>query len=205
MLVAMLYLASKSPRRVELLGRLGVPFAVLDIDIPELRDIGEPADAYVLRVAREKALAGLAQVNSESGAYVMGADTEVILDDAVFGKPGDPAEAIGMLQRLSGRTHRVVSAVALVSHASEVHATSVSEVTFDVLGADVIAGYVATGESMGKAGAYAIQGGAEAFVTHLSGSFSGVMGLPLNVTARLLHEMRAISHGSKVERQGSVA
>lgn len=188
----MLHLASKSPRRLELLGRLGVPFGVLDVDIDEIRGPGEPADAYVRRVAREKAGAGLLRVMGNAGACVLGADTEVILDDTVFGKPIDAADATAMLRRLSGRTHRVVSAVALVSPAREVQGVSVSEVTFDALDDDAIAAYVATGECMGKAGAYAIQGGAEAFVSHLSGSFSGVMGLPLNLTARLLRDMAVL-------------
>lgn len=187
----MLHLASKSPRRLELLARLGIPFGVLDIDIPEVREPGEPADDYVRRVAREKAAAGLMRVSGPSGACVLGADTEVILGDEVFGKPVDDADAVAMLRQLSGRTHRVVSAVAVVSAAREVQAVSVSEVTFDVLDDEAITAYVATGECMGKAGAYAIQGGAEAFVTHLSGSFSGVMGLPLNMTARLLREIGA--------------
>ena len=185
----MLHLASKSPRRLELLGRLGVPFGVLDIDIPEVRAPGEPADAYVRRVAREKAGAGLLRVMANCDACVLGADTEVILGDDVFGKPVDADDAIAMLRRLSGRTHRVVSAVALVSQSRELQAVSVSEVTFYDLDDALIAAYVASGECMGKAGAYAIQGGAEAFVVHLSGSFSGVMGLPLNLTARLLRDM----------------
>lgn len=196
----MLHLASKSPRRLELLGRLGVPFGVLDLDIPEVRAPGEPADAYVRRVAREKAGAGLLRVMSNPDACVLGADTEVILGDEVFGKPADAADAAVMLRRLSGRTHRVVSAVAVVSASREVQALSVSEVTFDVLDDDTIAAYVATGECMGKAGAYAIQGGAEAFVAHLSGSFSGVMGLPLNVTARLLREMGLVVGGRANDR-----
>ena len=196
----MLYLASTSPRRLELLGRLGVPFGVLDLDIPEVRAPGEPADAYVRRVAREKAGAGLLRVMSNPDACVLGADTEVILGDEVFGKPADAADAAVMLRRLSGRTHRVVSAVAVVSASREVQALSVSEVTFDVLDDDTIAAYVATGECMGKAGAYAIQGGAEAFVAHLSGSFSGVMGLPLNVTARLLREMGLVVGGRANDR-----
>lgn len=184
----MLYLASKSPRRRELLGRLGLPFGVLDIDIPEQRDADEPAEAYVRRVAREKAGAGLLQVMAIPGALVLGADTEVVLDDEVFGKPVDAGDAARMLRRLSGRTHRVISALSLVSRDREVQAVSVSEVSFAALSDHELAAYVATGEADGKAGAYGIQGRAEVFVTRLDGSFSGVMGLPLHETARLLAE-----------------
>jgi septum formation protein len=182
----MLHLASQSPRRRELLGRLGLEFGVLDIDIPERRGPGEAPADYVRRVAREKAGAGLLRVVGVPGAVVLGADTEVVLGDEVFGKPRDERDAAAMLRRLSGRTHEVISAVSLVSAGREAQAVSVSQVTFAELSDDRIAAYVATGEPMGKAGAYAIQGGAEAFITHLSGSHSGVMGLPMYETARLL-------------------
>lgn len=182
----MLYLASRSPRRAELLARLGVAFSVLDLDIAEHRDPAEEAQAYVRRVAREKAGAGLLQTMSSAGALVLGADTEVVLDDEVFGKPLDAADAGAMLRRLSGRTHQVVSAVSLVSAAREAQVVSVSDVRFCELHDDDIEAYVATGECMGKAGGYAIQGSAERFVSHLSGSFSGVMGLPLHDTWQLL-------------------
>ena len=182
----MLHLASKSPRRAELLARLGVDFGVLDLDIPEHRQPAEPAEEYVRRVAREKAGAGLLQVMSTPGAVVLGADTEVILDDEVFGKPRDAEDAAGMLRRLSGRTHLAVSAVSVVSAGRELQAVSVTEVSFMALDAEDIAAYVARGQCMGKAGAYAIQGEAERFVKHLSGSYSGVMGLPLFETSQLL-------------------
>jgi len=184
----MLHLASKSPRRRELLGRLGLAFGVLDLDIPEQRAPGEGPVDYVRRVAREKAGAGLLRVAAVPDAVVLGADTEVILDDHVFGKPCDAEDAAAMLRRLSGRTHDVVSAVSLVSAAREAQAVSVSQVTFGALSEDDIAAYVATGEPMGKAGAYAIQGGGEAFIRHLSGSCSGVMGLPLFETVGLLRQ-----------------
>jgi septum formation protein len=182
----MLYLASQSPRRAELLTRLGLRFSVLVLDIVEQREPSEQPQAYVRRVAREKAGAGLLQVMSSPGAVVLGADTEVVLDDEVFGKPVDAADASAMLRRLSGRTHQVVSAVSLVSADREGQAVSVSEVEFARLDQEDIASYVASGECMGKAGAYAIQGSAERFVKHLSGSFSGVMGLPLHETSQLL-------------------
>lgn len=182
----MLHLASQSPRRRELLGRLGVEFGVLDIDVPERRGPAEAPVDYVRRVALEKAGAGLLRVVGVPGAVVLGADTEVVLGDEVFGKPRDERDAVAMLRRLSGRTHEVVSAVSLVSADREAQAVSVSQVTFGVLSDARIAAYVATGEPMGKAGAYAIQGGAEAFIAHLSGSHSGVMGLPMFETAGLL-------------------
>ena len=184
----MLHLASQSPRRAELLARLGVDFGILELDIPEHRQPGEPAEDYVRRVAREKAGAGLLKVVAVPGAVVLGGDTEVVLEDEVFGKPRDAADAAAMLARLSGRTHRVISAVSLVSAAREAQAVSISEVRFARLDEADIAAYVASGEPMGRAGAYAIQGGAERFVEHLSGSYSGVMGLPLYQTAQLLRD-----------------
>ncbi|HEU4992605.1 MAG TPA: Maf family nucleotide pyrophosphatase [Luteimonas sp.] len=193
----MLYLASQSPRRRELLALLGRPFAALDLDVPEQRGAGEPPDDYVRRVAREKAGAGLLEVVAVPGARVLGADTEVVLGDEVFGKPRDAADAAAMLRRLSGRTHRVVTVVWVVSAAREAEATSVSEVTFGDLGDGAIDAYLAGGEWQGKAGAYAIQGAAQAFIAHLSGSHSGVMGLPLYETARLLDGFdRAEASGS---------
>lgn len=182
----MLYLASRSPRRSELLARLGVAFGVLDLDVPEVRAPGEPPADYVRRVAREKAGAGLLKVVGSPDAVVLAADTEVVLGDEVFGKPRDPADAADMLRRLSGRTHEVLSSVWLVAADREVQAMSVSEVVFAALDEAHIAAYLATGEWEGKAGAYGIQGMAEAFVERLSGSHSGVMGLPVRDTARLL-------------------
>ena len=190
----MLHLASRSPRRAELLARLGLDFGVIDLDLPEQRGADEAPADYVRRVAREKAGAGLLQVVGVPGAVVLGADTEVVLGDEVFGKPVDEADAAAMLRRLSGRTHEVVSAVSLVSAAREAQAVSVSQVTFAEISEAQIAAYVATGEPMGKAGAYAIQGRGEAFIRHLSGSYSGVMGLPLHETSDLLSQF-GIGHG----------
>lgn len=181
----MLYLASKSPRRRQLLEQIGVTFQPLDVDVPEHPAPGEKPEDYVLRVACDKARAGFARVAAQADA-VLGADTEVVLDDEVFGKPADAAGATAMLERLSGRTHRVVSCVCLVDARGEHARTCVSEVRFSPLDAGTIAAYVATGESFGKAGGYAIQGRAAAFVEHLSGSYSAVMGLPLFETAALL-------------------
>lgn len=183
----MLYLASQSPRRKQLLEQLGVAFELLQVDVPEIRQPGEAAEVYVSRVARNKALAGLAAVSDRGDhAIVLGADTEVVLDDRVFGKPCDAEDAAAMLRALSGQTHRVISTVWCVDASGQQFATSVSEVRFADLGEAAVAAYVATGEPFGKAGAYAIQGRAAVFITHLSGSYSGVMGLPLYETARLL-------------------
>jgi septum formation protein len=189
----MLYLASQSPRRRELLARLGLAFAPLSLEVPERRAEGESPEAFVRRVARDKAVAGLAAATATAGpghasqpAVVLGADTEVVLDDEVFGKPPDAAAAGAMLRRLSGRTHRVLSAVSLVSGDRECELLDVSEVTFADLDEAIVAAYVAGGEWRGKAGGYAIQGSAQAFIAHVSGSFSGVMGLPLHATATML-------------------
>jgi len=181
----MLYLASKSPRRRELLARLGIAFTPLDVDIPEQRQAGEGAHDYVRRVATDKAAAGSALLGRQD-AMVLGSDTEVVLDGEVFGKPVDAAAARDMLRRLSGRTHEVVSAVTVLADGRAQQALSVSRVTFARLDPELVEAYVASGEPRGKAGGYAIQGAAEAFVTRLEGSYSGVMGLPLHETATLL-------------------
>ena len=188
----MLHLASQSPRRRELLARLGLAFGVLDIDVAEQRASAEAPEDYVRRVAREKAGAGLLQVMQSPDVLVIGADTEVVLGDEVFGKPSDAADAAAMLRRLSGRTHRVLSAVSVISAGRELQALSESEVTFAELDEHTIETYVASGEPDGKAGAYAIQGLAQAFVPRLSGSYSGVMGLPLFETAQLLRAFGAL-------------
>jgi septum formation protein len=182
----MLYLASQSPRRRELLDQLGVDYGLLEVDVPEHREPGEPPADYVSRVAREKAGAGLLKVMSSPRAVVLGADTEVVLGDVVYGKPADAGDAGRMLRELSGRTHDVVSALWLVSAGREEHAVSVSQVRFADLDDAAIAAYLASGEWQGKAGAYAIQGRAGAFVAHLSGSYTGVMGLPVHETWNLL-------------------
>jgi septum formation protein len=186
MLGPMLYLASQSPRRRELLDQLGLDYGVLDVDVPERREPGEPPADYVSRVAREKAGAGLLKVMAAPRAVVLAADTEVVLDDTVYGKPADARDAARMLGELAGRTHRVISALWVLDAGREEHAVSVSEVRFGALDAGAIDAYVATGEWQGKAGAYGIQGRAGAFVEHLAGSYTGVMGLPLYETAALL-------------------
>lgn len=192
----MIYLASKSPRRRELLRQLGVPFEELHLrespgrvaDVLEAAEDGEPALHYVERIARTKASVGWKRMEQRRIAVrpVLGADTEVVLDGEIYGKPGDAGHARDMLQRLSGRTHEVLTGVALRHGDSVDFAMSVSRVTFRALDAEEIARYVATGEPLDKAGAYAVQGRAAAFIARLEGSYSGVMGLPLYEAAGLL-------------------
>jgi len=180
-----LYLASTSPRRRELLSQIGVSFQTVTPDIPEQPLPDESPEAYVRRLAQDKARAGLALVDGP--AVVIGSDTSVVLDDDILGKPRDQADGLAMLARLSGRGHRVLTAVALVDRGGRHQSRlSVSEVVFRNLGADECLAYWRTGEPADKAGAYAIQGRAAVFVEHLSGSYSGVMGLPLFETAELL-------------------
>jgi septum formation protein len=193
----MLYLASRSPRRIDLLGRLGVPFTALDMEVEEVRAATETPLQYVCRVAADKARAGLVQLMpAVQPCWVLGSDTEVVLGEHVYGKPVDAADAQAMLASLAGRTHQVITAVALAGHDGAVEVIHVSsDVTFEAMDAATIAAYVASGEPMGKAGAYAIQGGAERHVSRLCGSYSGVMGLPLQQTAQLLqrHGLLAVS------------
>lgn len=184
----MLYLASRSPRRRQLLEQLGLIFETVPVDVVEQRAPDESPADYVSRVAGDKARAGLRLHAVGSGDAVLGADTEVVLDDEVFGKPADAKGAAAMLRRLSARSHRVVSTVWLVDTHRQITATCISEVRFAALQEDDIQAYVATGESFGKAGGYAIQGRAAAFVEHLSGSYSAVMGLPLFETTQLLRQ-----------------
>jgi septum formation protein len=167
---------------------LGLDFGILDLDLPETPAPGDPPEDYVRRVAREKAGAGLLRMVGQPEAVVLGADTEVVLDGRIFGKPVDADDAAAMLRALSGRTHAVISALSMVSAGRELQAISVSEVTFAPIGEADIRDYLAAGEWDGKAGAYAIQGLAQSFISHLSGSYSGVMGLPLHETAALLRQ-----------------
>ncbi|MCU0756166.1 MAG: Maf family nucleotide pyrophosphatase [Xanthomonadales bacterium] len=180
----MLVLASASPRRVELLRQLGVDFVVRPAEVPEERQPGEAPEAYGLRVATEKARE--AQRHLPAGTPVLGADTEVLLDGRVLGKPRDEAHAGELLLALSGRSHEVLSAVVLLRDAEVWMARSRTRVWFRPLSGREILDYVLGGEPMGKAGAYAIQGRAAAFIERIDGSYSGVMGLPLFETAELL-------------------
>lgn len=182
----MLYLASRSPRRRELLAQIAVGFELLDVDVEERRMPGESAAGYVERVALDKALAAQGSAGIGADDWILAADTEVILDDEVFGKPADAGAAAAMLARLSGREHEVVSAVWLLGHSRHEHAVCHSKVRFTTLARADIDAYVASGEPFGKAGGYAIQGRAAGFIEHLCGSYSGVVGLPLFETATLL-------------------
>jgi septum formation protein len=182
---ARIILASASPRRHELLARIGVGFIAIDADIDESRRDGEMPERYVRRLAREKALAGWRRRQLDLPS--LGADTVVVLDGEIMGKPGGRDEAAAMLRRLSGRQHQVLSAVALVLDEQRVLcALSTTSVTFEPLGEDWIRAYCASDEPMDKAGAYAIQGQAGERVRSVDGSFSGVMGLPLEETRELL-------------------
>lgn len=182
----LLYLASQSPRRRQLLEQLGVRFDTIDVDVPEVRAPGESPADYVSRVAREKAGAGLLKLAAVPGAVVLGADTEVVLGDEVFGKPANAVHAAQMLRRLQGRAHQVITVVWCTSAGREERAVNESTVEFGPLSELEIAAYVVSGEPMGRAGAYAIQGRAAAFIARISGSYSSVMGLPLFETADLL-------------------
>lgn len=183
-----IHLASKSPRRRELLEQLGIEFDVIDIDIDETWDGTEPAKNYVPRLAIEKARAAKDHLDNSDHHPILAADTEVVLDDIIMGKPDAKEDAIKMLQSLSGRTHSVFSAVALI-YKDEVIKLNVSRVCFRPLTTDEIKSYCETGEPLGKAGAYAIQGRAAAFIERLEGSYSGVMGLPLYETSELLRSI----------------
>jgi len=190
------YLASRSPRRQELLRQIGVAFDELRLrtapgrhrDVIEEALDGEPAMHYVERIARAKASMGWKRVTERMLAPrpVLGADTEVVLDDVIFGKPADVDAARTMLAKLSGRQHEVVTAVALRWNDDVEVAVSVTQVTLRKLSAGEIERYIETGEPFDKAGGYAIQGRAAAFITRIEGSYSGVMGLPLAETAALL-------------------
>ena len=191
-----IHLASKSPRRQELLRQLGVEFDLLklreaagrDRDVMEGARNAEPPLHYVERMARTKATVGWTRMQQRklTELPVLSADTEVVLDSRIFGKPTDAADATRMLNLLSGKTHEVLTAVAVrLGDQTEVE-VSVSKVAFRELTPAEIDHYVATGEGDDKAGAYAIQGRAAAFITRIEGSFSGVVGLPLAETAQIL-------------------
>jgi septum formation protein len=181
------FLASASPRRQALLTQIGIGYTLLHAEVDEARLPGEPAEDYVRRVALEKARAGRALLAGQAGLPVLGADTAVVADGRIMGKPRDRDEGIDMLLSLSGRSHQVLSAVAL-SAAREAVRVSESRVTFRTLTRAQCAAYWDTGEPLDKAGGYAIQGRAAVFVSRLEGSYSGVMGLPVYETAELLRE-----------------
>jgi septum formation protein len=192
-----IYLASQSPRRRELLGQIGVAHELLlptpdeDAEALELVLPGETPDVYVQRVTALKLIAAQARLMRAGGQNlpILCADTTVALGRQILGKPDDAADACRMLRALSGQTHTVYTAIALGWGAATARACCESQVTFAQLSDDDIAVYVATGEPMGKAGAYGVQGRAAAFIAHISGSYSGIMGLPLFETAQALREL----------------
>lgn len=186
--MATLYLASGSPRRRELLTQIGVPFLTQIAPIDESALPGESPLAYVERLARAKGHAGLAALVDADDAVVLGADTAVVLDGRILGKPRDRADALATLQALSGRSHQVLTAVALVSRERQASQVVTSQVTFRPLTQAEIEAYWASGEPQDKAGSYGIQGLAAVFVSQLQGSYSAVVGLPLCETAALLAE-----------------
>ena len=184
------YLASQSPRRRELLAQLGLVPAVIVADVDETPLPSEAAIDYVERLARAKALAGWRAVESGNGPQlpVLGADTCVVVDGEILGKPRDERDARAMLARLSGRTHQVLTGVSLCTAQRQLAAVSCTDVSFAPLDATRIARYCASGEPLDKAGSYGIQGLAAAFVARIDGSYSGVVGLPLHETAELLRQ-----------------
>jgi septum formation protein len=177
----LLVLASSSPRRRQLLEMLGIPIRVVSPNIPEVRRPVETPIDYVERLAREKAL-------WVPGSLVLGADTTVIVRDQVLEKPTDSSDALGMLRKLQGRTHQVVTSVALVADGALHQATDITNVTFRRLDDGMLEAYVATGEPMDKAGAYGIQGYGAALVERIDGDFFSVMGLPLRLVLSLLEQ-----------------
>lgn len=185
-----LVLGSGSPRRRELLTRAGIAFEVLAAEIDEIAEIGEEPAAFALRLAREKALAVATRVGAAPRRLVLGADTIVVIDADVLGKPTDPEDAVRLLSRLVGREHRVLTAVAVIASDRLEHAETrvvASRVSMRPASEEEIRRYVATGEPLDKAGAYAAQGEGRRFVERIDGSESNVIGLPIEETLALLH------------------
>lgn len=178
-----LVLASASPRRRELLGELNIPFTVVPANIDESVRPAEQPEVYVRRMAASKAQQG---VTTAGSSPVLAADTAVVLDAQIFGKPHDRAHALEMLAQLAGRSHRVISSVALAIGDQLLQRQTITEVCFGAISALELEAYWATGEPADKAGAYGIQGYGARFVTGINGSYTGVVGLPLYETAELL-------------------
>jgi septum formation protein len=184
-----LVLASASPRRADLLRAAGIPFTVEIADVDESPRPGEPAETYVVRIAREKAAVVSCR---KSGNPILGADTTVVIDGLILGKPSDGEEARAMLERLSGRVHEVLTGVALRTGADEWTAVECTRVRFLPMDTDEITWYVASGEPDGKAGAYAIQGLASRFIECIEGSYTNVVGLPVATVCGLLRRARVL-------------
>lgn len=186
-----LILASASPRRRELLQQIGVQFRIVVADIEETPLAKEEPGEFVLRMAREKAFEVMGRENP--GLPVLGADTAVILDGRILGKPVDKSDAIGMLKSLSGKTHEVFSAVVVAVSQTEVYeALNITRVTFSEMELPWIESYCDTGDPMDKAGSYGVQGKAAEKISRIEGSFYGVMGLPLYETAQLLNRAEVL-------------
>ena len=190
-------LASASPRRSELLRQVGIAHEVRPVDVDESVREGEAPSAYVLRLAESKAAALWRQLAAADRRPVLAADTTVALEGEIFGKPASLAEARSMLGRLSGRTHEVHTAVAILHGGGAAARVSSSSVTFRVLTPAEIDAYWRTGEPADKAGGYAVQGRAAAFISHISGSYSGIMGLPLYETWELLAPVLGLTAGGR--------
>ncbi len=184
-----LFLASSSPRRKELLLQLGLTFDVVNAPIEEVALPNESPESFVLRMAIEKALSGFNKVAGKT-IWVVGSDTAVVLNGKVFGKPKNVADAFNMLSSLSGKTHEVLSAVAVVYDGEVFSELNKTKVQFAVLTKEKIEAYIATEEPFGKAGSYAIQGVGAAFIQEIQGSYSAVMGLPLFELNQLLTQSR---------------
>lgn len=185
----LLYLASASPRRRDLLAQLGYEIQLHSSSIDETPQSGEAAKDYVLRMAIEKNHAAQRTFSGSLNAPLISADTTVALNNQILGKPDNPQHARAILQQLSGKTHQVLTAVCVYYRGQTLSTTQISDVRFCPLNDDIIDAYIATQEPMDKAGAYGIQGIAGAFVAHLSGSFTGVMGLPIFETVSLLRQI----------------
>jgi septum formation protein len=188
-----IYLASASPRRSELLRQIGVAHEVRAVTVDESVRAGEAPVEYVLRLAEEKARALWQKLPADQRRPVLAADTTVALEGEVFGKPADHAEAVAMLSRLSGRTHQVHTAVAVVHAGGKAARVSSSRVSLRELAPAEMDWYWRTGEPGDKAGGYAVQGRAAVFIRHISGSYSGVMGLPLFETWELLKSVPGLT------------
>lgn len=186
-----IYLASASPRRQELLRQLGVEFEVIVPSVLEEPRAGEAPRAYVVRLAGAKARAGadIMRARGLPERPVLGADTEVVLDEEILGKPANRTHGIAMLRRLSGRTHQVLTAISILAQDGIREALSASQVTFAPLSEEEIERYWASGEPADKAGGYAVQGRAAAFISRIDGSYSGIVGLPLFELAELLKRL----------------